>query len=279
MYCATLTHARLQCLQESAQAALDYLVIQEANFRSLGRDHGIALMLAEQVRITLRTGDWRHAYSLQTTLDDLAGQPQDSALRHLSIQSAAALSRARLALARQKAEQALAALEQVHIIGQQLNRGILLVKADLLKAFALNELAREDEARESLGTAIASGYRLGLMRTFLDEGEALHELLKSHGKQSKKEVEQYRQQLLAQLVKAANVKASADNTAPAAPLPLTKREQEILSLVEQSMSNKRIALSLNISVQTVKWNLKNIFVKLGVSSRYEAIIAMRKITQ
>lgn len=71
---------------------------------------------------------------------------------------------------------------------------------------------------------------------------------------------------------------------PAAPLsgpyydtePLTKREQEILVLLEQSMSNKHIALALNISVQTVKWNLKNMFIKLGVSSRYEAIIVARK---
>lgn len=43
------------------------------------------------------------------------------------------------------------------------------------------------------------------------------------------------------------------------------------------MSNKRIALTLNISVQTVKWNLKKIFVRLQVSSRYEAIIAARKL--
>jgi LuxR family maltose regulon positive regulatory protein len=42
------------------------------------------------------------------------------------------------------------------------------------------------------------------------------------------------------------------------------------------MSNKHIALALNISVQTVKWNLKNMFIKLGVSSRYEAIIVARK---
>lgn len=59
--------------------------------------------------------------------------------------------------------------------------------------------------------------------------------------------------------------------------PLTKREQEILALLEQSMSNKHIALALNISLQTVKWNLKNIFIKLGVSSRYEAIVVARKL--
>eukprot|EP01030_Chromulinospumella_sphaerica_P004502 gene4502-4405_t len=280
MYCATLTQARLQCLQDSAQAALDYLVTQEAHLRNMGRDHGIALMLAEQVRITLMTSDWRHAHSLQTTLDDLARIPQSSESRQLIIQSTAALSRARLSLARQQAEQALADLEQVHAIGQQLNRGVLLVKADILKAFALDALGRDDEACCNLGTAIASGYRLGLMRTFLDEGEALHQLLLKLEKQTNKEVEQYRQKLLSHLTKAMttiSAKSSENNTAHAQTLKLTKREQEILALVEQSMSNKRIALALDISVQTVKWNLKNIFIKLSVSSRYEAIIAARKI--
>ena len=280
MYCATLTHARLECLQDSAQAALDYLVTQEAHLRNMGRDHGIALMLAEQVRITLMTSDWRHAHSLQTTLDDLARIPQSSESRQLIIQSTAALSRARLSLARQQAEQALADLEQVHAIGQQLNRGVLLVKADILKAFALDALGRDDEACCNLGTAIASGYRLGLMRTFLDEGEALHQLLLKLEKQTNKEVEQYRQKLLSHLTKAMttiSAKSSENNTAHAQTLKLTKREQEILALVEQSMSNKRIALALDISVQTVKWNLKNIFIKLSVSSRYEAIIAARKI--
>ncbi|MNV96756.1 Transcriptional regulatory protein LiaR [compost metagenome] len=70
-------------------------------------------------------------------------------------------------------------------------------------------------------------------------------------------------------------KPSASGGAHAGAQSLTKREQEILALLEQSMSNKRIALALNISVQTVKWNLKNIFIKLGVSSRYEAITAVR----
>ncbi|MNZ97398.1 Transcriptional regulatory protein ComA [compost metagenome] len=57
---------------------------------------------------------------------------------------------------------------------------------------------------------------------------------------------------------------------------MTRREQEILELLEQSMSNKRIALALNLSLQTVKWNLKNIFSKLGVSSRYDAILVVRR---
>nr|NYU04105.1 response regulator transcription factor [Pseudomonas sp. SbOxS1] len=42
------------------------------------------------------------------------------------------------------------------------------------------------------------------------------------------------------------------------------------------MANKRIALTLNISLETVKWNLKNIYSKLGVSSRYDEVSWARK---
>ena len=38
----------------------------------------------------------------------------------------------------------------------------------------------------------------------------------------------------------------------------------------------RIALALNITLETVKWNVKNILAKLGVSSRYDAIAWARK---
>jgi len=42
------------------------------------------------------------------------------------------------------------------------------------------------------------------------------------------------------------------------------------------MSNERLALTLNISLPTIKWNLRNIFTKLGVTSRYDAIVYARK---
>jgi LuxR family maltose regulon positive regulatory protein len=42
------------------------------------------------------------------------------------------------------------------------------------------------------------------------------------------------------------------------------------------MSNKRIALTLNIAVGTTKWNVRNILTKLGVSSRYDAMTWARE---
>lgn len=52
---------------------------------------------------------------------------------------------------------------------------------------------------------------------------------------------------------------------------LSKRETEILELIVDGKSNKEIALILSISINTVKVHIANIFQKLGVNSRTEAI--------
>lgn len=54
--------------------------------------------------------------------------------------------------------------------------------------------------------------------------------------------------------------------------PLSNRELEILKLVAQGKSNKELASELFISINTVKVHLSNIFQKLNVSSRAEAIV-------
>lgn len=53
--------------------------------------------------------------------------------------------------------------------------------------------------------------------------------------------------------------------------PLSSRESEILELLAQGKSNKEIASDLVISVNTVKVHISNIFQKLNVSSRAEAM--------
>src|ERR1043166_3253937 len=59
---------------------------------------------------------------------------------------------------------------------------------------------------------------------------------------------------------------------------LSKREQEVLGLVLQGKSNKQIALSLDISIRTVEFHLKNIYAKYQVSSRIELILRLGHAT-
>lgn len=53
---------------------------------------------------------------------------------------------------------------------------------------------------------------------------------------------------------------------------LTPRELEVLKLAARGISNQRIALELGIGVRTVKGHLVNIFEKMEVTTRTEAII-------
>ncbi|MFN8414343.1 MAG: helix-turn-helix transcriptional regulator [Anaerolineales bacterium] len=53
---------------------------------------------------------------------------------------------------------------------------------------------------------------------------------------------------------------------------LTERENDVIKLLIQGKSNKQIALGLGISNRTVEFHLSNIYTKLGVNSRTEAIL-------
>lgn len=55
----------------------------------------------------------------------------------------------------------------------------------------------------------------------------------------------------------------------ARPRPLTKREQEIISLVARGLKNREIAESLHIATGTVKIHMMHIFEKTGIRDRFE----------
>jgi DNA-binding CsgD family transcriptional regulator len=59
---------------------------------------------------------------------------------------------------------------------------------------------------------------------------------------------------------------------------LSKREKDVIALLLQGKSNKQIAFALGISESTVEFHLRNIYTKLQVSSRAEAIIKLGKST-
>ncbi len=57
---------------------------------------------------------------------------------------------------------------------------------------------------------------------------------------------------------------------------LTKREKQILECLARGQGSKEISDSLYISIDTVKTHIKNIFRKLDVKSRLEAVIAAKE---
>jgi DNA-binding NarL/FixJ family response regulator len=67
------------------------------------------------------------------------------------------------------------------------------------------------------------------------------------------------------------------NSPPELPEPLTPREEEVLRLLAQGLSNPEIAERLNLSAGTVRNYVSEAFAKLGVSDRAQAAIMAVKL--
>lgn len=145
----------------------------------------------------------------------------------------------------------------------------------LLRALLLARLGRRDQALDVMREALQQGHRHGLVRSVLDMGEEALALadacVAAHGAQDP---------ILAFYVDHLHQQQQrhrpAARQATATPCePLSERELEILRALAQSMSNKRIALALGISPETVKWHLRNVYAKLGVMGRDDAVASAR----
>ena len=278
---AALCYGRLQRLQRSLRAAASFLARTEEHFRSLHLHRGVAHMLAEQVAIALSQGDHTRALRLQRRLEAVAGEIPDPSGFQAEIPIVTAMSAARMAIALHSPRDALARLSPAAQYAGLTRRARLGIQVQLLRAQALDALGQRSEASDAVRDAIAGGHRLGLVRSFLDAGAFLRDHLDGWQPDpgNSEDVRRYVDVLCAgfEAVRptrdvAAVAHASGVDGASAA---LTSRERDVLELMEQSMSNKRIASTLGLSVETVKWNIKNIFGKLGVSSRYDAIAWIR----
>jgi DNA-binding NarL/FixJ family response regulator len=64
-------------------------------------------------------------------------------------------------------------------------------------------------------------------------------------------------------------KAAELSVGPGGPEPLTSREADVLSLLQEGRSNAEIALALQVGVETVRTHARNIYRKLGVRTRRE----------
>jgi len=276
---AMLCVARLNCLRESPASALTYLTKMERELRARGFDRALAHNMAEQVRILLANGDWRQCETQRAGLDALTHRhSSDTPVAH-EIAALAALSRARICLARQEPDRAIAALEIMDQFATRYSRGKRRIQSRLLRAIALNDQGHLAESSALLREVVGESYRFGLVRTLLDEGASLLALLVDLDLQDDPVLDSYRSRLASVPLNCASTGATSaralKNSAIGESSLFTKRELEIIALLEQSMPNKRIAQTLNLSQETIKWNFKNIYTKLGVSSRYEALTVLR----
>jgi len=229
-----------------------------------------------QARLSLLQGDSKPAIAWARSFDVAVHAPgmlmwlEIPAITHLRVMVASG-SRESL----QQASESLAALLQsigaVHNIYQSI--GLLL-----LQSLALEKLGRADEAEEVLQQAITLAEPGGWIHPFVELGEEMAGLLRRFGE--RKSFTEYLHQILDKFPTDTTATAIAagnySNTLPTSKgfytEPLTNRELDILELLVQRLRNKEIAARLFVSPETVKGHLKNLYQKLDVHTRHEAVL-------
>jgi LuxR family maltose regulon positive regulatory protein len=142
-----------------------------------------------------------------------------------------------------------------------------VIKILVHQALAVRVLEDTDRATTALERALLLAEPEGYVRTFVDAGTPIAVLLQ-HAL-SRGIAPNYVRRLL----------AAFEGLAMPQPLvePLTERELEVLRLIGAGLKNQEIADQLVISVATVKRHISNIYGKLGVSHRAQAVVHAQEL--
>lgn len=192
------------------------------------------------------------------------------------------LSALRLMIYTGDARQALRVLP-VHIrhAEQQLRR-LRLVRLRVLEALALRASNDPVGAREALRQAVGVGQPTGATRVFVDEGAAVRDLLRELQQDGPLPPEQaaFIEQLRGTFEETEIPgEAGGEPEAPSDaqfPIPLSTRELQILKRLAEGHSNLAVGQQLFLSPNTVKWHLSQIYAKLGVKNRTQAVHVARQ---
>ena len=172
--------------------------------------------------------------------------------------------RARLLLAESRAPEAREALSRQAATARAGGRTGNWLAATALGALAAESAGDRTAALDLLADALAAAEPEGYVRIFLDEGPAMVRLLGACG-------HRYASRLLGGT--AVPLRTVEQHLVE----PLTDREREVLGLVAGGLTNPEIGARLYISEGTVKRHISNIFAKLGVNHRTQALVRAREI--
>jgi LuxR family maltose regulon positive regulatory protein len=251
----TLAFAALEQGDErSAMAALEQLDALGVR-RALPRLRAVAL--SEQIRLHAAHARRDTVARLLDTLEGLAPEFDADDLRPLrdEYRLATAIARAHAAIGEDAPGRAEAHLAEADAVAEDLHRGYDLLRIKLLRGIVATQ--RGDAGADAL----------------LREARDLTSLT-GHARlaadahpQAEKLIEQARAPARVPRI------AAADKRSPL----LTTKEWEVLNLLGRGLPNKTIARQLDVSGETVKWHLKNLYLKLSASSRSHAVERARML--
>ena len=162
-------------------------------------------------------------------------------------------------------------------LAQQLNRGREMVQIQAMQALVRDSTGESPD--ELLNAALGRAESCGQVRVFADTLPEIPDLI-SRWSITENARELVSPGFILQVLEAAGVGTSETSQAQLASGPvipaaasafLTPKENEVLTLLASGLPNKRIASTMNLSSETIKWHMKKLFIKLNAGNRQHAV--------
>jgi LuxR family maltose regulon positive regulatory protein len=221
---------------------------------------------AVRARLRLRRGELAHAegWARERQLSPGDGLSYLREYEHLTL--------ARLLIARHRVEpgagqlgNALTLLDRLLAAAERGGRGASVMEVLVLQAVAYEAGGKAPGALAALHRAVVLAQPEGYVRLFTDEGTPMAALLKTLRKQPGAPAHVNR--LLAVTSRTGKRASTPQELVD----PLSERELEVLRLLGGDLGGPDIARELSVSLNTLRTHTKNIYAKLGVSSRRAAV--------
>jgi LuxR family maltose regulon positive regulatory protein len=179
---------------------------------------------------------------------------------------------ARILIAQGHADEATTLLQRLLEAAEAGGRISRVIEMLLLQALAFQAGGGTDQAMSPLQRALTLAEPEGFIRIFVDEGPPVARLL--YEAASRGIAPEYVNRLLTAFPVAEPEQAGPSETQTPEPdliEPLSEREIEVLQLIAAGLTNREVASRLFLSLHTVKAHTHNIYGKLGVHNRTQAV--------
>jgi LuxR family maltose regulon positive regulatory protein len=279
VFIARVQMSRLRQAKGDLDGALEEIQIPEQVFQRVDTFD----LAVRQIQIKLAKRDIQGAVRwAKPFIEMLSSDRPASRLPLIFLEKIKALI-SRVYLAQGEAEKAMHLLGELQATAEPGKRTARLVEANLLRSLVHLKQDQGDFTPEALACferALELAEPEGYILSFLEEGPTLIPLLHAvlDHREAPGVVKEYAQvilEALGEMVEAAP--AQAPGEAPGLVESLTPREMEVLQLIAAGDTNQAIADKLFITVRTVKKHSSNIYGKLNVSSRTQAVARARQL--
>lgn len=204
-------------------------------------------------------------------LDALANDMAEASPTYRHVAIAAALCRAQLRLIAGDTDTARAELDQLRRWGSEHGAGRLLIDVNILLAATYQRMRQPEQAQVLFDEAVGMAMFQNIIRPFIDARRFVEPLLRAT-LQGHATVDRFRDQFLKRLSRSFSHRSPSDGAQTA----LSSAEVEVLTYLCQGYGNKEIARLIGMSPDTVKYRLKSLYKKMGVSRRLDAVALARE---